>query len=199
MPSSSVSEVYVWMKEVTSLDSRAFDVRCRREFKKVCFTSFGIIPSQSCIRAKYSVVWRFATSILYVYPSTPSHWLSCSKIKESVQGELFGLPRVETSMSLMMVPHLNSVVFYYKTTTWSCLSGTTCSHVSSRTSSCFGACYRSSSPENPATSSRRFVLQTFIFLPRLDESGISCHQPDLNLGQMWWLERFPRAIILVSR
>ena len=62
-------------------------------------------PSQvSYARAKYSVVRRLATSIPYVYPSTPSHWLSCSKIKESVQGELFGLPRVETSMSLMMVP-----------------------------------------------------------------------------------------------
>ena len=117
------------MKGVTSSYTRAFGESCRREFEKVSFASSGIIPSQSCIRAKYSVVWRFATSILYVYPSTPSHWLSCSKIKESVQGELFGFPHVETSMSLMMVPHLNSVVFYYKTTTWSCLSGTACSHV----------------------------------------------------------------------
>ena len=90
----------------------------------------------------------------------------------------------------MMVPNQNSVVFYYKTTMWSCLSGTTCSHVCSRTSSCFGACYRSSFPENLATSSRRFVLQTFIFPSRLDESGISWHQPDLNLGQIWWLELF---------
>ena len=192
-------EAYVWMKVVTSFNSCASDASCRRGFEKVNVVSFGIIPNQSCIRAKYSVVWRFATSILYVYPSTPSHWLSCSKIKESVQGELFGLPRVETSMSLMMVPHLNSVVFYYKTTTWSCLSGTACSHVCSRTSSCFGACYRSSFPENLATSSRRFVLQTFIFLPRLDESGISWHQPDLNLRQIWWLEHFPRTIILVPR
>ena len=62
----------------------------------------------------------------------------------------------------------------------------------SRTSSRFGACYRSSSPENPATSSRRFVLQTFIFLPRLDESGISWHQPDLNLRQIWWFGTFPK-------
>ena len=184
---------------MTSSSSCAFDASCRRGFEKVNVVSFGIIPSQSCIRAKYSVVWRFATSILYVYPSTPSHWLSCSKIKESVQGELFGLPRVETSMSLMMVPHLNSVVFYYKTTTWSCLSGTACSHVCSRTSSCFGAYYRSSFPENLATSSRRFVLQTFVFLLRLDESGISWHQPDLNLRQIWWLEHFPRTIILVPR
>ena len=60
----------------------------------------------------------------------------------------------------------------------------------SKTSSCFWACYRSSSPENLATSSRRFVLQTFIFLSRLDESGISCYQLDLNLRQIWWLELF---------
>ena len=104
-----------------------------------------------------------------------------------------------TLISSMMVPNLNSVVFYYKTTTWSCLSETACSHMCSRTSSCFGACYRSSFPENLATSSRRFVLQTFIFLPRLDESGISWHQPDLNLRQIWWLEHFPRTIILVPR
>ena len=90
----------------------------------------------------------------------------------------------------MMVPHLDSVVFYYKTTMWSCLSGTACPHVCSRISSCFGACYLSSIPENLTTSSRRFVLQTFIFLSRLDESGISWHQPDLNLGQIWWLELF---------
>ena len=93
----------------------------------------------------------------------------------------------------MMVPYLNSVVFYYKTTTWSCLSGTTCSHVCSRTSSCFVAYYRSSFPENLATSSRRFVLQTSVVLPRLDESGISWHQPDLNLRQIWWLEHFSKS------
>ena len=98
----------------------------------------------------------------------------------------------KTSISSIMVPHLNSVVFYCKTTMWSCLSETTCSHVRSRTSSCFGACYRSSSPENLATSSRRFVLQTFIFLSGLDESGLFWHQPDLNLRQIWWLEHFPK-------
>ena len=54
-----------WMKEVTSSNSCAFEASCRREFEKVCFASSGIIPSQSCIRAKYSVVRRLATSILY--------------------------------------------------------------------------------------------------------------------------------------
>ena len=127
-------------------------------------------------------------------PSTPSHWLICSRRRSSF---LRIMTYVRTSLSSMMVPHLNSVVFYHKTTMWSCLSGTACSHVCSRTSSCFGACYRSSFLENLATLSRRFVLQTFIFLPGLDESGITWHQPDLNLRQIWWLERLPIAIILV--
>ena len=54
------------MKGVTSSYTRAFGESCRRELEKDCFVSFGIIPNQSCIRAKYSVVWRLATSILYV-------------------------------------------------------------------------------------------------------------------------------------
>ena len=60
-----------------------------------------------------------------------------------------------------MVPHLNSVVFHCKTTMWSCLSWTARSQVCSWTSPCFGACYRSSFPENLTTSSRWFVLQSF--------------------------------------
>ena len=124
-------------------------------------------------------------------PSTPSHWLTCSRKRSLCLGSN-PWTCVKTSISSMMAPNQNSVVFYCKTTMWACLSGTTCSHVCSRTSSCFGACYRSSSPENPATSSRRFVLQTFIFLPRLDESGISWHQPDLNLRQIWWFGTFPK-------
>ena len=78
-----------------------------------------------------------------------------------------------TSLSAMMVPNRNSVVLRCKTTMWSCLSWTTCSHVCRRTNSCFGACYRSSIPENLAMPSRRFVLQTFIFLPRLDGSVLT--------------------------
>ena len=66
-----------------------------------------------------------------------------------------------TSLSAMMVPNQDSGVFHCKTTMWSCLSGTACSHVFSRTSSCFGACYLSSFLENLATPSHRIVLQTF--------------------------------------
>ena len=118
-------------------------------------------------------------------PSTPSHWLICSRRRSSF---LRIMTYIRTSISSLMVPHLNLVVFYYKTTTWSCLSGTSCSHVCSITSSCFGGCYRSSSPENLATPSRQFVLQTFIFISRLDGSGISWRQLDLNLRQIWWLD-----------
>ena len=61
-----VHEVYVWIKEVTSFNSCASDASCRRGFEKVNVASFGIIPNRSCIRAKYFVVWRLATFILYV-------------------------------------------------------------------------------------------------------------------------------------
>ena len=54
------------MKGVTSSYTRAFGESCRREFEKVSSASSGIIPSQSYTCAKYSVVWRLATFILYV-------------------------------------------------------------------------------------------------------------------------------------
>ena len=167
-------------------------------FEKVSFASSGIIPSQSCICAKYSMVWRLATFVPYVsLAHQATNWLNCSR-RRSFFIRANHMTYARTSLSAMTVPHLNSVVFYYKTTTWSCLSWIACSQVCSKTSSCFGACYRSSCPENLATSSRRIALQTFIFLSRLDESGISWHQPDLNVKQVWWLERVPRIIILLS-
>ena len=112
---------------------------------------------------------------------------------------LKSIPYARILISSLMVPHLNSVVFYYKTTTWSCLSGTACSHVCSKTGSSFGAYYRSSFPENLATSSRRLVLQTFIFLPRLDESGISDTNQIWISGRYDGLEHFPRTIISFPR
>ena len=123
-----------------------------------------------------STLWfdRLAASIPYVFPSTPSHWLIYSRRRSSfIRANHMTYAR--TPLSKMMVSHLNFVVFYYKTTMWWCLFGTTCSHVCSRTSSCFGSCYRSSFPKNLAMLSRRFVLQTLFFLSRLDESGISWH------------------------
>ena len=62
-----VHEAYVWMKEVTSLDSHAFDVSCRREFEKVCFTSSGIIPSQSCMCEVFYGLIDWSSSF-HMYP-----------------------------------------------------------------------------------------------------------------------------------
>ena len=123
-------EVYVLMEEVTSSSSRAYDASCRRELEKVCFASSGIIPSQSCIRAKYSLVWRLATFILYEsLAHQATDWfvqgkevLKCYSLRTQRYMRM-------TSLSAMMVPNQNSVVFYSKTTMWSCLSGTACSHV----------------------------------------------------------------------
>ena len=53
-----------------------------------------------------------------------------------------------------------------------------------KTNSCFGAYYRSSFPENLAMSSRRFVLQTFVFF--LD--SMSLEYPDTN--QIWVSGRY---------
>ena len=92
------------MKGVTSFDSRAFWCKLPSWIRESLFLLLWNHP-KSVMHVR-RILWsvRLIIFIPYVYPSTPSHWLSCSKIKESVQGELFGLPRVETSMSLMMVP-----------------------------------------------------------------------------------------------
>ena len=150
------------MKVVTSSNSCAFGASCRREFEKDCFCFLRNHPKS--VMHVQSIPWfgRLITSTPYAFRSTPSPWLTCSRKRSLCLGSN-PWTCVKTSISLMRVPHRNSVVFHCKTTMWSCLSGTACSHVCRRTSSCFGACYRSSFPENLATSSRRFVLQTFIF------------------------------------
>ena len=124
-----------------------------------------------------SMLWfdMLATSIPFVFPITPSHWLICSG-KRSFFIRANHMTYARTSISLMMVPNQDSVVFHCKTTMWSCLSGTACSCVFSRTSSCFGAYYHSPFPENLAMTSRRFVLQTFIFF--LD--SMSLEYPNTN-------------------
>ena len=186
------------MKGVTSFDSRAFWCKLPSWIRETLFLLLWNHPKS--VMHVQSILWsvRLIIFIPYELRSTLSHWLTCSRKRSLCLGSN-PWTCVRTSISSMMVPLLNSVVFYYKTTLWSCLSWTTCSHVCSRTSSCFGACYRSSSPENLATSSRRFVLQTFIFF--LD--SMSLEYPDTN--QIWisgrydGLEHFPRTIILVPR
>lgn len=179
MPSCSVHEAYAWMEEVTSSNSCAFGASCRREFEKDCFVSSGTIPSQLCMCE--CILWfgRLITSTPYVFPSTPSHWLICLK-KRSFWVLTLKEPKVHAQDFALHNDgsNQNSVVFRCKTTMWSCLSATTCSHVCSRTSSCFGACYLSSFLENLAMPSRRLVLQTFfcrhdvwnILLPTRSES-----------------------------
>ena len=49
-------EVYVWMKVVTSSNSRAFDASCHREFDKVNVASLESSQvSHTC--AEYTMVW----------------------------------------------------------------------------------------------------------------------------------------------
>ena len=171
---------------MTFSSSCASDASCRHDLEK---SMLPPLESSQVIHAwaKYTLVCETSYLHSICVPSTPSHWLIYSRRRSSfIRANHMTYAR--TSLSAMMVPNQNSVVFYCKTTMWSWLSGTVCSHVCSRTSSCFGACYHSPSPGNLATPSRQFVLQTFIFLSRLDESGISCYQPDLNLRQIWWLE-----------
>ena len=141
-------------------------------------------PSQvSYACAKYTLVCETSYLHSMCIPSTQSHWLICSRRRSSF---LRIMTYVRTSPSLLMVPHLNSVVFRCKTTMWSCLFGTSCSHVCSITSSCFGACYCSSSLENLANFISSVCVANFLF--RHAESEVSYHQSDLNLRQIWWLE-----------
>ena len=95
-----------------------------------------------------------------------------------------------TLLSAMMIPNQNSVVFHCKTTMWSCLSRTACSHVFSRTNSCSGTRFHSSSPENLRC---RFDNLCCTFLLRHPESELPWHQSDLNLGQIWWLEHISKS------
>ena len=66
-------EAYVWMKEVTPFDSRAFDVSCRRGFEKGLFCFLWNRPKS--VMHVQSILWfgRLITSTPYVFRSTPSH------------------------------------------------------------------------------------------------------------------------------
>ena len=153
------------------------DASCHREFQKVNVVSSGTIPSQSCMcEVCYGLIGSLPP--FYMCPWHNKPLIDLFKEKKFL---LKTRAYTRTSISSMMVPHLSLIVFHYKTSTCSCLSWTVCSHACSRTSSCFGACYRRSFPEKLATSSRWFVLQTF-FPDMLSE--ISRYQPNLNLRQI---------------
>ena len=131
-------------------------------------------------------------------PSTLSHWLTCSRKRSLCLGSN-PWTCVKTSISSIMVPHLNSVVFNYKTTTWPCLSGTTCSHVCSRTSSCLELAIVVHSPR----ISQRHLVDLCCKLSFFFLDSMSLEYPDTN--QIWisgrydGLEHFLRTIILVPR
>ena len=135
--------IHVHLVQVAAVNSR-----------KYIFASSGIISSQSCMcEVCYGLIGSLPP--FYMCPQHTKPLIDLLKDKKFID------KCTRTPISSMMVHHRNSVVFYYKTTTWSCLSATVCSHVCSRNGLCFGACYHSSFPENLATSSRRFVLQPF--------------------------------------
>ena len=183
------------MKEVTSSHSCAFDASCRRECERVSFASSGIIPNQSCM---CKVFCGLETCNLHsiCIPSTPSHWLNCSRRRSSF---LRIMTYVRTSLSSLMVPLLNSVVFCCKTTMCSCLSGTTCSHVVAEPTHVLELAIV---VHFPRISQRHLVdvccKLSFFFL-----DSMSLEYPDTN--QIWISGRcdgwdvLPRAIILVSR
>ena len=76
-------EVLVWWKEWLPLIHVHFDVSCRREFEKVCFCSFGIIPSRSCTCEEFCGLLDWSSSFhMYILAHQATDWF--------VQGE--GVP-----------------------------------------------------------------------------------------------------------
>ena len=131
-------------------------------------------------------------------PSTPSHWLICSRRRSSfIRANHMTYAR--TSLSTVMVPNQNSVVFYYKTTLWSCLSWTSCSHVVAEPAHVLELTIVVHPPRIP----QRHLVDLCCKLPFFLLDSMSLEYPDTN--QIWisgrydGLEHLPRTIILVSR
>ena len=73
-------EVLVWWKEWLPLIHVHFDVSCPREFEKVCFCSFGIIPSRSCTCEEFYGLLDWSSSFhMYILAHQATDWF--------VQGE----------------------------------------------------------------------------------------------------------------
>ena len=79
---------------------------------------------------------------------------------------------VRTLISSMMAHNQNSVMFYYKTTTWSCLSGTACLHVVAELAHVLELAIIVNFRESRNVMSL-ICVANFHFLSRLNESGIS--------------------------
>ena len=70
-----------WMKEVTSFDSRAFDVSCRREFEEVCFYLLWNHPKSGMHVRR--ILWSVRLIIFIPYVSL-AHQATDSFVQEEV-------------------------------------------------------------------------------------------------------------------
>ena len=179
MPPCSVHEVYVLVKEVTSSNSRASDGSCRREFEKACFYLLWNHP-KSVMHVR-SILWsvRLIIFILYVFPSTPSHWLICSRKRSSF-------------LRACLMQGLRYPWWWFLTWTRYCfivriLRG--------------HACLGQRVHMYVAEPAHVLELAIVVHLPRISQchlvdlccnlsfsdmlSEISCYQQDLNLSQIW--------------
>ncbi len=127
--------------------------------KLICF--FGIIPSQSCTCEVFYGLIDWSSSLhMYLLAHQATDWFVQGK-EVKCHSWRYQTDLHMASLSAMMVPIQNSVVFCCKTFhVFIIVLGSVFTWVL-RSSSCFGVVFRSSFPENLATLSRRFVLQTF--------------------------------------
>ena len=160
---------------MTPSSSCAIGASCRRAFEKVSVASFGIIPSRSCTCEEFCGLLDWSSS----FHMCPEHTKPLIELFKEKKFLLKSIPYARTLISSMMVPLLNSVVFYYKTTLWSCLSWTTCSHVCSRTSSCLELAIVVHLPRIP----QRHLVDLCCKLPFFFLDSMSLEYPDTN--QIW--------------
>ena len=113
---------------MTFRSSCASDASHRRDRKKSMLLHLESSQvNHAC--AKYTLVCETSYLHSICIPSTPSHLLICSRIRSSSANPEGPRRTCTRPLILMMVSDQDSVVFYYKTTMWSCLSRTTCAHV----------------------------------------------------------------------
>ena len=188
------------MKGVTSSYTRAFDASCHHEFEKACFCLLWNHP-KSVMHVR-SILW-FDRLIIFIPYVSLAHqatdWFVQGKGVLSASPEGTRWICTKLRYPRWWFPLLNSVVFYYKTTLWSCLSWTTCSHVVAEPAHVLELAIVI---HFPRILQRHLVdlccKLSFFFLDLM-----SLGYPDTN--QIWisgrydGLEHFPRTIILVPR
>ena len=187
-------EVFVWWKEWLPL----IHVHLVKD-AAVNLRKLVLLPLESS-----QVSHAYVQSILWSGDLQPSFHMCSEHTKPLI--DLFkekkfllkSMPYARILISSLMVPHLNSVVFYYKTTTWSCLSGTACSHVVAEPAHVLELTIVVHSPR----ISQRHLVDLCCKLSFFFLDSMSLEYPDTK--QIWisgrydGLEHFPRTIILVS-